>query len=115
MLEFKYYKEHPTDFNRIIFYFFTQEQSLHFETLASKNNIAFTKGEEPFDSKRYKTNTIYYFIIKKTDFDMANNLSLITYAKFRKPFIADKYFRYFIIFLFIVTLSLAIAGLILSA
>jgi hypothetical protein len=115
MLEFKYYKEHPTDFNRIIFYFFNKEQSCHFEILANENNIAFVKGEEPFNSKRYKTNTIYYFIVKKTDFDKVNKLSLLTYAKFRKPFIADKYFRYFIIILFLAMLFLSIIGILLSA
>lgn len=114
MLELKNYKEHPTDFHQIIFYFFTPEQKEHFKTLALKEKLKFTEGEEPYQSKRYQTEIIYYFILKKTDFDKANHLSLLTYAKFRKPFIQDKLLRYFVLGLFLLMLTLAIAGAFLS-
>ncbi len=114
MLEYKTYKEHPDDLNRLVFYFFTPEQAEYFKQLLEKNNIFFTVGNEPFKSRRYKTEQIYYFIVKKTDRTQVNEYSLLTYARFRKPFISDKPLRILVILLFVIALGLAITGAMLS-
>ena len=108
MLSLQNYQDHPTNNKKKVFYFKDQTQANYFENMLTENKVDFEKQiDEEGDQ------TIYYGV-KKSDYKKALKLNFITIGAFRKPFIPDKFFRYFLIVISLLILGLAVLGAILS-
>lgn len=102
------FDEHPTNRNKKVFHFSIEEHAAYFEALLSKNNLQFEKQIDTEGDQRI------YYGVHIGDFEKAKELNYLTIGNFRKPFIPDIFFRYFLILLSIFVVGLAIAGFILS-
>ena len=76
----------------------------YFEELLNENQIAFEKDDTEDLVKRH------LYGVHKKDMEEAERLNNIAIGKFRKPFIGDPMFRYFLIFLSFAVIALAIYG-----
>lgn len=108
MLSFINFQDHPTNRNKKVFYFHDEAHAKYFENLLKENDILF---EQQVDTQG--DNRIYYGV-HIANFKNAKNLNYLTIGAFRKPFIADKFFRYFVIAISILILTLAIVGALLA-
>lgn len=102
------FQDHPTNNNKKVFFFRNPEHAEYFELLLIEEKVVFEKQIDKEGDL-----TIYYGI-KTSDFKLVQKLNYLTIGKYRKPFIADVFFRYFIIIVSIALLTLAFAGAILS-
>lgn len=109
MLKLINFQDHPTNSNKKVFFFKDSLHANYFEVMLIESRISY---EKQIDEAGDQT---IYFGIKKTDFKAVQRLNYLTIGHFRKPFIPDKFFRYFIIILSFLVLGLAILGAILSA
>lgn len=100
--------DHPTNRNKMVFYFKDVKRAKYFENMLIEEKIAF---ESQVDEEGDKT--VYYGVMR-TDFEKAKKLNYLTEAAFRNKFIADPIFRYITISISIVILGLAIIGALLS-
>lgn len=96
--------DHPTNRNKKVFYFKDKLKADHFEQQLILENINY---EKQVDEEGDQT---IYFGVRQSDFDRAKTLNFLTMGKFRKPFIADPFFRYFVIAISILILALAFIG-----
>ena len=108
MLKLVNFQDHPTNFNKKVFFFKQVTHANYFEVMLVESKIVY---EKQIDVEGDQT---IYFGVKKTDFKAAQRLNYLTIGHFRKPFIADKYFRFFLIALSIFIVGLAILGAIRS-
>lgn len=108
MLSFVNFQDHPTNNNKKVFFFRTPEHAQHFEYLLVEEKVIFEKQIDKEGDL-----TIYYGV-KTSDFKIAKKLNYLTIGKYRKPFISDVFFRYFVIVLSIIVLSVAIIGALVS-
>lgn len=108
MLSLINFQDHPTNINKKVFFFKKADHARYFELMLIENNIIF---EKQIDEEGDQT---IYFGVKKSDFKTAQKLNYISIGHFRKPFIPDKLFRYFLIGFSIFVVGLAILGAILS-
>ena len=97
--------DHPTNEMYKVYHFKTKEQALYFEELLSEKKIQFESDEERAHGK-----TMYLFGIRKNDIDEVTALNYLTIGKFRKPFISNSVFRWFVVLLGISALALALVG-----
>ena len=97
--------DHPTNEMYKVYDFKTKEQALYFEELLLEKNIQFESDEELAHGK-----TMYLFAIRKTDTDEVTALNYLAIGKFRKPFISNSVFRWFVVLLGISALALALVG-----
>lgn len=104
MLSMINFQDHPTNRNMEVFFFKQEIHAAYFERLLNEHNLFY---EKQIDTESDQT---IYFGVKKTDFKEAKRLNYLTIGHFRKPFIPDVFFRYFIIIISIIVLSLAIIG-----
>lgn len=98
------YKDHPEDENHIVFFFYNLEQAAYFENLLKKEDIEFESylDEEP---KR----RIMLYAIHRKNFRRALIQNDLSYAAFKRKFIAQIWLRYTVLFL---TLGLVLFALI---
>lgn len=97
--------DHPTNEMYKVYHFKTKEQARYFEDLLLEKNIQYESDEELAHGK-----TMYLFGIRKNDIDEVTGLNYLAVGKFRKPFISNPVFRWFVILLGVSALALAIAG-----
>jgi hypothetical protein len=97
--------DHPTNEMYKVYHFKTEEQALFFEGLLLEKNIQFESDQELAHGK-----TMYLFGIRKNDIDQVTKLNYIAIGKFRKPFIGNSAFRWFVVLLGISALALALIG-----
>ncbi len=102
------FQDHPTNRNMEVFFFKQAIHADYFENLLNENKLFY---EKQIDTEGDKT---IYFGVKKTDFKEVKRLNYLTIGHFRKPFIPDAFFRYFVIIISVIILSLAIAGAIIA-
>ncbi|MEQ8623809.1 MAG: hypothetical protein RJQ00_08365 [Vicingaceae bacterium] len=102
------FQDHPTNRNKKVFFFKITEHAQYFEHMLIEEKVQFEKQVD-HDGDR----TIYYGV-KTSDFQLVKKLNYLTIGKFRKPFISDVFFRYFVIVLSIIVLSVAIIGAMIS-
>ena len=102
------FQDHPTNRNKKVFHFSNEEQAVYFESLLTKNNLQFEKQIDEKGDQRI------YYGVHIGDFEKAKTLNYLTIGFFRKPFIPDVFFRYFLIIISIFIVGLAIVGFILS-
>lgn len=108
MLSLINFQDHPTNRNKKVFFFRDENHALYFEKLLIEQNINF---EKQIDSEG--DNRIYYGVMIN-DFEQVKTLNYLTIGKFRKKFIPDAFFRYFLILVSILVVSLGIIGYFLS-
>lgn len=98
-------QDHPTDDMFKVFHFKTKEQASYFEELLKEKSIHFESDEEFAHGK-----TLYLFGIRKNDIDAVTKLNYLAIGKFRKPFIANSSFKWFVLILGASVLALALVG-----
>lgn len=96
---------HPSNSRYTVFTFYRKDQADCFKTLLIENDIWF---EEDIEEREY--NNKYLFGVKNKDLKEARRLNYIAFGKFREPFIANVYFRWFVIILSILVMTIAIIG-----
>lgn len=98
------YGDHPTNRNKMVFHFKVKEHADYFENLLNQNHIKFeSQTDVEGDGK------IYYGVLK-TDYTKAKELNFITFGHFRKPFINDPFFKYFIVIITVLAIVIGIIG-----
>lgn len=102
------FQDHPTNRNKKVFHFSIEEHALYFEALLIKNSLQFEKQIDEEGDQRI------YYGVHIGDFEEAKKLNYLTIGNFRKPFIPDAFFRYFLIIISIIIVGLSIIGFILS-
>jgi len=108
-MDFKFnitnYEIHPTNTMYYVFNHKTQERANFFENILIEHKIEFQK-----DSHEGGNGNLFLFDIHKRDLKAATHLNNLTIGKFRKPFIPDTFFRYFVLFLGLGAILLGIIG-----
>lgn len=108
MLSLINFQDHPTNRNKKVFYFHKKEQADYFETLLNEKTIEYEKQTDTEGDQRI------YYGIHIGDFELVKTLNYLTIGKFRKPFIPDLFFRYFLIIISIIVVGLGIIGALIS-
>jgi len=98
-------QDHPSNQMYKVFHFKMEEQAAYFKELLNEKNIRFESDQEIA-----KNETVYLFGIHKTDLDAVNKLNYLVIGKFRKPFISNAAFKWFVLLLGASVLALALVG-----
>lgn len=102
------YRDHPENEDYKVFFFYNFEQGNYFKQLLENEPIEF----ELFIEKESKP--IMLFGIRKRYFKQAIDLNSLSYARFKKPFIANKWIRFTVLGFTILAITIAIIGYFLS-
>jgi hypothetical protein len=86
------HKEHPTNKAYKVFFFYSEEESIFFETLLNENNLKYEN-----ETDKTGKGTIYLFGIRKTDLTIVGKLNYTTLGKFRKPLFVNNRLKYFVV------------------
>ena len=105
MLDFTNFRDHPSDKKLEVFHFFSLEQADCFESYLEQYSVIFERTIEEHESKE-----VYLFCTKRHQSKLAHRCNHLTAAKYRKPFISDLFFRYFVIIISVAAVGLAIMG-----
>jgi hypothetical protein len=103
------FSEHPIDNRYTVFKHYSKEQSEYFKSLLEEKQIKYEYDEE-FSEKGVR----YLFGVKNKDLSKTKTLNYLTIAKFREPFIPNVYFRYIVMIISAIVMTLAIIGYIKS-
>jgi len=103
LLKLKNYKDHPTVQGVKVFFFRNQEQGNYFETLLIEHKIFY---EKDVDQEEGMT----FFGIKRNDFERTEKLNYLSFARYRKAFIPNKFFRYFLLIAMLGLIAFALVG-----
>ena len=109
IFDFTNWREHPTKKRYFVFFFTSLEQGDHFEILLTENQIWFEKFKD-----EDQPNRPIWFAIGKNDMEQVKYLNNLTLGKYRKPFMPNRIFRWFVIVFAILVLGLAITGAIIN-
>tara|TARA_Y100000589_G_scaffold328039_1_gene371187 strand:- start:9790 stop:10146 length:357 start_codon:yes stop_codon:yes gene_type:complete len=99
------YREHPTRPGYTVFHFFDDKQANDFKKLLEENTIWFESDVDKKDGK-----TIYLFGVRNSDLKKAVNLNYLVIGKYRKPFIPNLYFKWFVVVLGVLLVVAAVIG-----
>lgn len=99
------YKEHPTKEHYMVFSFTKKTTAHTFEEFLNQQNIPFEK-----DEGEHGINDLILFAVRTTYKKEAIHQNLLALAKHRKPLIANKIARYFVLALFFLLLLGVIIG-----
>lgn len=100
--------DHPTNRNKMVFYFKDVKRAKYFENMLIEEKINYeSQVDEEGDQ------TIYYGVMR-TDFERVKKLNYLTEAAFRKKFISDPVVRVIMITISLFILILAIIGALVS-
>lgn len=102
------YRDHPENKDFKVFFFYNFEQGNYFKQLLENESLEF----ELFIEEEAKP--IMLFGIRKRYFNKALDLSNLSYARFKKPFIANKMIRFAVLGFTIIAIAIAIIGYFLS-
>jgi len=103
-LKIRNFNIHPTNKSYWVFFYSDIKMAKYFEELLKNNSIEF----EHHSSEDLVKRELYG--IHRKDMEKATELNNIAIGKFRRPFIGDPVFRYFLILLSISVIALAIYG-----
>lgn len=105
-LDFTNYRNHPSNKSYTVFFFKTLEQGDYFETLLHTNNVWFERyNEDELENKRK-----VLFAVKNSDVDAVLKLNNLAIGKYRKAFIPNKLFAWFMIVVSTLVIALAVLG-----
>ncbi|PCJ89110.1 MAG: hypothetical protein COA57_02540 [Flavobacteriales bacterium] len=93
----------------MLYHFHQKEWAAYFENLLIEHKVVFEKHIEESEEK-----LMVYFAVKKKDDTQVRQLNYLTVGRFRKPFIPDTYFRWVIIGISVLLVTLALTGYFLS-
>ena len=110
MFQFSNYNEHPTRNNYTVFNFKTREEGDYFEALLKKDKIWYERD----NSGTIDNPQLSLFGVKKADHKKALHHNFMTSAKFRKPFMRERAFRYIVVAISVTLVGLGIAGYIIT-
>ena len=99
------YRDHPTRPGYTVFHSFDENYAHDFKKLLEENNIWFETDTDKKDGK-----TIYLFGVRNSDLKKVVKLNYLVIGKYRKPFIPNKFFRWFVVLLGIFLVFVAIIG-----
>jgi hypothetical protein len=108
LFNFTNYRDHPENKDYLVFFFYNFDQGYYFQHLLNQNAMEF----EMFIEEDEKP--IMLFGIRKRYFKQALALSDLSYARFKKPFISNKWLRYTILGFTVTAVLLAIVGYFIS-
>ena len=103
------YRDHPENKDYKVFFFYNLEQGNYFKQLLEQEPLEY----ELFIEEEAKP--IMLFGIRKRHFKQARDLSDLSYAKFKKPFIGNKWIRFAVLGFTIGAIIIAIIGYFLSS
>jgi hypothetical protein len=98
------YYEHAGDNRYYVFEFSSDELANEFETLLSARNVVF---ERHFDAEESRNVLFGIHRDRLRDAMWCNNM---VYAKHRKPFISNTFFRWFVLLFTVALIALAVVG-----
>ena len=103
------YRDHPENKDYKVFFFYNFEQGDYFKQLLEneplEHEVFIEEGSKP----------IMLFGIRKRHFNQALDLNSLSYARFKKPFIANKWIRFAVLGFTIGAIIVAIIGYFLSS
>ena len=102
------YRDHPENKDYKVFFFYNLEQGNYFKQLLEQEPLEYELFIEE-DAK-----PIMLFGIRKRHFKQALDLNSLSYARFKKPFIANKLIRFAVLGFTIAALIIAIIGYFMS-
>ena len=102
------YRDHPDNKDYVVFFFYNFEQGHFFQHLLNQNNLE----HELFIEEEEKP--IMLFGIRRRHFKQALDLSNLSYVKFKKPFIANKWIRFAVLGFTVAMVLIAIIGYFIS-
>lgn len=108
MIGFLNYQTHPEDSQKRVFYYRFEDIYQTMQQQLSQKDIPFETVVEDDGS------CTYYVIIHKSYFDEAYECNARALTAHKKPFLADKGLRIFILVIFFVFTAIAIIGYIVS-
>ena len=86
-----------------VFFFTQEEHSIYFKELLAEQEISY---EFELDNESGK----YYFGIQNRFLSKVKKLNFLVFARFRKPFIESNFFKYLLLGLTAIFVTLAIVG-----
>lgn len=105
MINITNYDDHPTRRGYKVFKFFEEERSDYFESLLNEREIWYEKHIEEEEDRN-----IYFYAVRNDSFDVVSKLNFAVNGKFRKSFIPNAYFRWTVIILSIIVMTIALIG-----
>lgn len=108
MLNFLNYQTHPHYRDKKVFYYRYHDIYTSMQNELKNHHISFETTEEDDGSKTY------YVIVKASDFDTASACNVTALSSHKKPFLADKALRIFIMTIFILATLFALTGYIVT-
>lgn len=97
------YHDHPQNSYYTVFFFRTQDQADHFESLLKENGIEYEKADKE------EEDTKYFFAVRNDVRKDAIRLNYLVSAKFRKPFLPRRA-GWLVVILTLAAIALAIIG-----
>lgn len=99
--------DHPTRQTMTVFFFTEKAHSDYFKELLTERKISF---EFEIDEESGKL----YFGIENRHFSAVQKLNYLVFARFRKPFIESRIFKYTLIATTVIIVTLALIGYLVS-
>ncbi|MFZ6050987.1 hypothetical protein [Halocola ammonii] len=103
------YKDHPGDNRYVVYRFLMEEHADHFQTLLEERDVIF---ERHFDEDDDPPKIL--FGISKRFNKEAVHCNYLTHARYRKPMITNKFFKYTLLIFTLSVIILAFIGYFLS-
>ena len=103
------FRDHPEDLDYKVFFFYNLEQANYFESQLQQEKINYESFLEKESEKE-----LMLFGIHKRDFRRAQLINDLSFAAFKKPFIANKLIRNSILVITLAFVLFALIGFILS-
>jgi 3-deoxy-D-manno-octulosonic-acid transferase len=103
------YRDLPENKDYLVFFFYNFDQGYYFQHLLNQNAVDY----EMFIEEEEKP--IMMFGVRKRHFKQVLALSDLSYARFKKPFIANMWIRYAILGFTVTVVLIAIIGYFLSS
>lgn len=103
-IEFRNFEPHEKQRAYMVFYFYARDHADYFESLLIEHNIPYERGAGKDLVRRHLIG------IHRQYLPEAEKLNNDTGNFFRKPFLADKGLRYFILLISLLGITLAIIG-----
>ena len=102
------YRDHPENKDYLVFFFYNMEQGYYFQHLLNQNSME----HEMFIEEEEKP--MMLFGVRKRHFKEVLELSNLSYAKYKKPFIGNKWIRFAVLGFTIAMVLIAIVGYLIS-
>lgn len=101
---------HPDRKGYEVYHFTSLDEADFFENQLKEKNLFYERAEDSINQK-----TIHLFGVKSDDLSAVDSANYLTKGTFRKPMVADKTARYFLVFFGLGVIVFAIIGFFISA